>query len=172
MLLRPSPNEYDSFFSGYVALVTEHNVIDVLEKQTAEYRKIAMQVPAEREQFRYAPEKWSVREVFGHMIDCERVFGYRAFCISRGDMASFPGFDESVYVGNSRYNDTRLADLARSFETVRLGNLTFLKSLGDSDWERKGTANNWPISVRGLAFIMAGHPRHHFKILRERYGIL
>ena len=171
MLSRPASNEYDSFFSGYVALVIESNVIEVLENQPTELEKIAALVPAQREQFRYAANKWSIREVFGHIIDCERVFGYRAFCISRGDMAPFPGFDESVYVGNSRYNDTRLADLVRSFETVRLGNLTFLKSLVDSDWKRKGTANNCPISVRGLAFIMAGHPRHHFKILRERYGV-
>jgi hypothetical protein len=171
MTSRPIATEYAPFFSGYVSLVPEDNVLAVLENQLADAARFAAGVSPERERFRYAPDKWSIREVFGHLIDSERVFGYRAFCISRGEKASLPPFDENAYVEGSRYDRQLLVDLLSEFTTVRQGNMAFLRQLDEQGWLLLGTASNNPVSVRALAFIMAGHVRHHFNVMRERYGV-
>ncbi len=167
----PDATEYNPFYQPYVALVTEPDVLDVLERQAAELPALAAAVAPDRERFRYGEGKWSVRQVVGHLIDSERVFGYRAFCIARGDRASFPGFDEGEYVTASQYDDTSLADLAVEFEAVREANLAFLRRLRPAAWATIGTANGKPVSVRALAWIMAGHVRHHQRVLAERYGV-
>jgi hypothetical protein len=168
---RPTKAEYAPFFAGYVSLVTEGDVLSVLEAQAGELRQLAAAVPEERETYRYAPGKWSLREVVGHVTDAERVFGYRAFCISRGEQASLPGFDENDYVARSSYDRQRLADLVSEFAAVRDANLRFLRGLDAQGWGRLGVANRNPVSVRALAFIMAGHVRHHVGVVRSRYGI-
>lgn len=171
MSARPAENEYATFYRGYVSLVPEGDVLPVLEAQPEGLARIAAQVSPEKEIFRYAPDKWSVRQVFGHLSDAERVFGYRAFCLSRAEAAPLPGFDENGYVAESRSSDQPLAELARTFGRVREANLTLLRHLDLSQWERRGVANGSPISVRALAFIMAGHVRHHLAGLRDRYGV-
>ena len=171
MTSRPGDTEYAPFFSGYVSLVPEADVLAVLEHQPSELARVASAVPAERERFRYAGGKWSIREVFGHLIDAERVFSYRAFCISRGEETSLPAFDEGEYVRHSHYDDQPLEDLVSEFTAVRQAALAFLRRLEGRAWERIGTANNNPASARALAFIMAGHVRHHFAVLRDRYGV-
>jgi hypothetical protein len=128
-------------------------------------------VPGERETFRYQPEKWSVREVVGHMADAERVFGYRLFCISRGEQAALPGFDEKVYTAASPYHRCPLDDLARQFGVLREANLAVIREFDEAAWDRTGTANASRVSVRALAYILVGHARHHCHILRSRYGI-
>ena len=158
-------------FSGYVSLVPEADALVVLESQADTIRRLASAVPAERETFRYAPGKWSVREVVGHVVDAERVFGYRAFCVSRGEEASLPGFDENEYVAESGFDQRTLAELVAEFAVVREANLAVLRRLDSRRLERVGTANGSPVSVRALAFIMAGHVRHHAGVLRARYGI-
>jgi DinB family protein len=168
---RPTQAEYAAFFAGYVSLVVESDVLKVLEAQPGELRQLASAVPEDRETYRYEPRKWSLREVVGHLTDGERVFGYRAFCISRGDQASLPGFDENDYVARSGYDRQRLADLVNEFATVRDANLRFLRRLDDESWRHLGVANKNPISVRAIAFIMAGHVRHHVGIVRSRYGV-
>jgi DinB superfamily len=168
---RPGASEYAPYFSGYVGLVPEADVLTVLEDQLNEVPRLGEQIPADRETFRYAEGKWSIREVFGHLIDAERVFGYRAFCISRGEIAPLPSFDENIYVQQSGYVERPLGDLIREFNFVRSGNLGFLRCLDDQAWGRIGTASNKPISVLALAFIMGGHVRHHFNILRARYDV-
>jgi hypothetical protein len=168
---RPASTEYASFFAGYVSLVPESDALAVLAAQPAELQALAAKVPPEREQHRYAPGKWSVREVFGHLTDGERVFGYRAFCISRGDQASLPGFDEQSYIAGANYDQVRLGDLAADFASLRQSNLVVLRRLQAADWARGGTANGTPVTVRALAFVMAGHVRHHVGVLRARYGV-
>ncbi len=172
MTSRPASTEYAPFFAGYVSLVPESDVLAVLEGQPAGLVQLSSDVPADRERFRYAEGKWTIREVFGHIVDAERVFGYRAFCISRGEQVPLPGFDENVYIRYSHYDRQPLADLVPEFAALRETNLAFLRQLGNNDWERLGTANNNPASVRALAFIMAGHVRHHVAMLRDRYGIV
>jgi hypothetical protein len=170
-IARPGEGEYAPFYAGYVALVPEADILAALEKQAGELRELAASVPAGRETFRYAEGKWSVREVLGHLVDGERVFGYRAFCISRGERTGLPSFDENQYVAEARSNAIPLRDLADELALVRESNLSFLRRLEPREWERSGTASGKPITVRALAWVMAGHPRHHVNILHERYGL-
>ncbi len=170
-LVRPESSEYAPFYAGYVARVPEDDIVSVLQKQADEIRDLARALPAAKETFRYADGKWSIREVLGHLIDGERVFGYRAFCFSRGEQAPLPSFDENQYVAAAGADAIPLAELASEFAAVRASNLAFLRRLSGAEAARLGTASGKPISVRALAYIMAGHPRHHVAVLRERYGV-
>jgi hypothetical protein len=170
-IARPGEGEYAPFYARYVGLVPETDIVAVLERQAGELRELAASVPAEREAFRYAEGKWSVREVLGHLVDGERILGYRAFCISRGEKAGLPSFDENHYVAEARSNAIPVRELADELTLVRESNLAFLRRLEPREWERAGTASGKPITVRALAWVMAGHPRHHVEILRERYGL-
>jgi hypothetical protein len=170
MNTRPDPSEFAPFYAGYVALVTEGDILRVLETQAADLMRLAREFAPEREQHRYAPGKWSVREVVGHITDAERVFGFRAFCFSRGDRNPLPGFDENDYVAQSGFDRRELADLADDFGRIRQVNLAALRLLDEEAWRRTGTASGKPVSVRALAYIMAGHVRHHLNILSTRYA--
>ena len=110
-----------------------------------------------------------VREMVGHVVDTERIMGYRAVCVARGEAASLPGFDENAYVANASFDDVPLGELLDEFAHVREGHLAFFRHLSPEAWLRKGLANSNPISVRALAYVMAGHPRHHLGVFQERY---
>ena len=168
---RPKTTEYAEFYAGYVARVPEDDILAVLGAQKGEIGALARSVPTAKETYRYAEGKWTVREVFGHLIDGERVFGHRAFCFSRGEQAALPGFDEKQYVAAARADQVRLVELADEFAAVRDANLVFLRRLSELAWTRVGTASGAKVSVRALAWIMAGHLRHHLAVLRERYGV-
>ena len=170
MIDKPGDTEFAPFFAGYVSLVPETDVVAVLQDQAAEVHRHARAFSPDRESFRYAPGKWSVRELFGHLGDAERVFGYRAFCISRGERANLPGFDEVPYVAHSSFAECSLADLVEEFGRLRESNLVVLRRLDEMAWKRLGSANGSPVSVRALAFIMAGHVRHHLQVLSTRYA--
>lgn len=169
--MRPEPNDYASFYAGYVSLVPEDDVMSVIETQSSEIQKLLASLDDAKASYRYAQGKWSVKEVFGHLVDAERVFGYRALCISRGDQNALPGFDEQEYTRNANFDAWKVGDLAELYALVRRANIVFFRNLPDEAWERRGIANNSPITVRALAFIIAGHERHHLKVLRERYKI-
>ncbi len=171
MIEKPNPSEYAPFYAGYIAKIPAERLLEILERQSQDLRDLAATASPDQQLHRYAPGKWSVREVFGHLIDGERVFGYRAFRIGRGDDTPLPGFDENEYVEASSYHHQDLAALAEEFALVRAGNLAVFNSLSDDDWRHAGTANGQRISVRALAFIMAGHVVHHVGILGERYGL-
>jgi hypothetical protein len=171
MIDRPLDGEHDPYYSKYISLVTEDDVLAVLERQSADIRQLAARLTPEQENHRYAPGKWSVRQVIGHMTDAERVFGYRAFRISRADETPLSGFDENIFVERSPYAGVSAKALAEEFALVRAGNLAFFRQLDMSRWPLKGTANNSPISVRALAYIMVGHVRHHLNGLRNNYGV-
>ena len=169
MTQRPAAAEYAAYYEKYISLVPEDAVLPVLEQQNAEIRRLVGEIRPDRETSRYASNKWSVREVFGHIVDAERVFGYRAFCISRGERLPLPSFDENEYIRASRYDTIPLADLLEEFLVCRRGNLAILARLDAKEWQGMGTASNHPVSVRALAYMMAGHFRHHVKGLREQY---
>ena len=168
---RPTDTEYASFYARYVALVPETDILAVLDSQVGEIRRLAGSLPAEREGYRYAEGKWSIRQVLGHLVDAERVFGYRAFCFSRGEQAALPSFDENEYVAGARSDATPLVELVDELALVRRSNLVVLRRLVPAEWARVGTASGKPVSVRALAWVMAGHPRHHLGVLKERYGV-
>jgi DinB superfamily len=167
---RPAEGEYAPFYARYVALVPEDDAVPVLEQQVDVFRALAS-VSRDRETFSYAPGKWSVRQVIGHIADGERVFGHRAFCISRGERAPLPSFDENEYVARSVYAEVALVELVDELVATRQANLAVLRRVSAEDWTRVGVASGQPVTVRALAYVMAGHPRHHLTILRERYGL-
>lgn len=168
---RPSPNEYSPYHAGYISLVPDGDVVALMRAQADELAAIAARVPADRETFAYAPDKWTVRQVFGHLCDGERIFAYRALCISRGDTAQLPGFDENTYVANSKSSSRELRDLAEELVLARRANLHMFESFDDAAWRQTGSANGTPVSVNAIAWVMAGHTRHHLNILRDRYGV-
>ena len=168
---RPADTEYAPFYAGYVAHVPEDDVMAVLRAQPGELAALTGAVTAEREGFAYATGKWTVREVMGHLGDAERVFGYRAFRFGRGDQTPLASFDENLFVANGRFDATPLHVLLDEFVYLRLANLAALARLDAAGWHATGTASGALVSVRALAFMMAGHVRHHVRILRERYGL-
>jgi hypothetical protein len=168
---RPAAHEHLPYYGKYIALVGEPDVLSLLARQPSELRTLAASVPPQLETYRYAPEKWTVRQVFGHLNDAERVFGYRAFRISRGDQTPLAGFDENTYAAQGRHDDVPLSELAEEFAQLRGANLAVLKRLDASRAALMGTANNAAISVRALAYIMAGHVRHHQQGLSANYGV-
>ena len=171
MTTAPAESEYASFYAGYVAkMASEGDVVATLERQRDELAALPA-AAGDRETHRYGDGKWSVREVVGHLGDAERVFGYRLFCISRGEQQSLPGFDENTYAARSGADERPLAELVAELLALREVNLGVVRRLAGEAWDQRGVANNHPITVRALAYVLAGHCRHHLDILRERYGV-
>jgi hypothetical protein len=165
---RPHSTEYAPYYERYVALVPEEDIRAVLEAQLAEVLALLGAVPEARGGERHPPYTWSVKEVVGHLTDAERVYGYRALRFARGDATPLPGFDENAYVRAAEFDRSPLRDLVGEFEAVRRGHLCLFRNLSDAAWARRGEANGSAVSVRALAYIMAGHARHHTAILRQR----
>lgn len=166
---RPTQTEYAPYYESYISQVSENDILPVLRSQMDELDVLLARVEPKQETFRYAEGKWSIRELLGHLIDGERVFGYRAFCIARGEQQNLPGFDQDDYMATAPYDRIDLEDLLSELRLIRLGNLAMLRTLDEASWARVGTANQNQVSVRALAFIIAGHVRHHMNVLRERY---
>jgi hypothetical protein len=166
---RPAENEYATYYQGYVDQVSENDVLAVLRSEVDDLDVLLNRVTAEKETYAYAEGKWTIREIIGHLIDGERVFGYRALCIARGETQNLPGFEQDDYLRTSPYNHIELEDLLSELRLVRLSNVAMFRSLDEEAWNRVGSANDNAVSVRAIAFIMAGHVRHHMKVLQERY---
>ncbi len=167
--MRPDPSDYSPGMAAYVGNVPEDDVLAALEKQREETTKLLSGLDEEKAGFRYEPGKWSIREVVGHMTDCERVFAYRAMAIARGEQQSLPGFDEKVYEGNAGHDAVPLQQLVNSYLVVRAATILLFNQMPQDAWDRRGTANGKPATPRALAYATVGHERHHVKILRERY---
>jgi uncharacterized damage-inducible protein DinB len=170
--IRPASTDYSPSFAAYVGLITEdEDILTVIESQSVEMQKLLASLDEEKARHRYAEGKWSVREVLGHMIDSEQIMAYRALSIARGETESLPGYDENVYVENAKFDAWKLGDLAEHYALVRRSTVLLFRNLPDEAWERRGTANENPITTRALAWVIAGHERHHRNTLRDRYGV-
>jgi len=170
-LTPPAPEEYASFYAGYVAGVAGADVAALLERQPAALREACAGLSDEGARFRYAPGKWSIKEVVGHLCDVERVFSYRALRIGRGDATPLPGFDENAYAAAAGADDRPLEELLDEFVAVRASTLALLAGFGPEAWTRTGNANGHPMSLRAQVHVVAGHVRHHLRLLGERYGL-
>jgi hypothetical protein len=166
---RPEPSEHAPYYTRYVELVPEGDILATLATQMEQTLSRLGGVSTERSQYRYAPGKWSLRQVVGHVADTERVFAYRALAFARGDRAELPGFDEKEYGETSPAAGRPLPAVLADLSAVRTATLSLLRALEPGAWSRTGVANGNPVSVRALAWIMAGHERHHLKVLEERY---
>ena len=166
---KPEAGEYAPYYEKYVSLVAGTDILAALEAQLRQIITL-FSGRSEREcDFRYAPDKWSVKEVLGHVADCERIFAYRALRIARNDNTPIEGFEQDDYVRNAPFARLKIADLVTEFTYVRNATLTLLRNLDGEAWLRRGTANKNEVSVRALAWITAGHEIHHRRILEERY---
>lgn len=167
--MRPAESDYASFYAGYVANCPEDDIVAAIDHQSGETQRLLSSIDDARALYRYAEGKWSIKEVIGHVTDAERVFGYRALCIGRGETKSLPGFDEKVYMQHAGFDDWRIGDLAEAYALTRRANIVFFRNLPRDAWDRRGLANDTPVTVRALAYILLGHERHHLKVLHERY---
>lgn len=168
---RPQPEEYGDFYQGYIDLITEPNILEVLIQQAQHTYTLIQQLQPEEADYRYEEGKWSVKEVIGHLVDTERIMAYRALCISRGETASLPGYDHDAYVENGHFDERTLQSLSTEYDALRNSNISLFNSFDQEQTLRRGTANGLSVSVRALAYIIAGHERHHLKSLEEKYGI-
>jgi len=167
--MRPNPNDFAPYYARYIELVPEDDVLTAMESQSAETQRLLASVDETRAAFRYAPEKWSVKQVVGHFTDAERIFGSRMHAISRGEQQSLPGFDENAYVANGGFDAWKIGDLAEHYALARRANIVLLRNLAEDAWDRRGLANGVPVTVRAIAFLTVGHERHHLRVLREKY---
>lgn len=166
---RPEKEEYAEFYAGYVSLVEETDIVSAMEKQIGELENLLSRIGEEKSLYAYAPGKWTIKELVGHLTDSEKIFAYRALRISRGDQTPLERFEQNAYVENSNFNSTSFADLSEELSAARRSNYLMFKNLPQNAWNNFGTASNFPVSVRALAYIMVGHIRHHSNILREKY---
>jgi hypothetical protein len=167
--VRPDPAEFDPYYGRYIERVEHANVLEALEEQLDEMLRLLGGLDPEIGEYRYAPGKWTLKQVVCHVLDSERIFGVRALCIARGDSQPLPGFDENAYAEEAGAERRSIRDLAKEFELVRQSTIALYRSLDDQAWQRTGNANGAAVSVRAIAWIVAGHAAHHMRVLRERY---
>jgi uncharacterized damage-inducible protein DinB len=167
----PTAEEHIAYYGKYITLVDEPDVLAALATENEKTTRLLGAVAEADAGFRYAPEKWSIRQVVGHLSDVERVFAYRALRVARADMTPLPGFDENAYAEAAAFDRRTLADLVADFRSVRQASLTLFRGFEPAAFTRIGVANAGPISVRALLCIIVGHERHHVGLLRSRYGL-
>lgn len=168
---RPQPGEHDPYYSRYISLVPDNDILDTLRTQIADTQALLGRLGEDKGSFRYAPDKWTTKEVVGHLSDTERVFAYRALRIARNDQTPIEGFEQDDYVRFGPFAGRPLAELVEEYGAVRQSSLCLFRALDEQAWSRRGIANNAAVSVRAIAFIMAGHELHHRRILKEKYGL-
>lgn len=166
---RPQPEEYPAYYERYVRLVPDGDIVATLERQMEESAAFLAGIGEERAHFRYAPGKWSIKEVVGHVIDAERVFAYRALRFARNDSTPLPGFDENAYVAVAGFDRRPLTELASELRLVRAASIALFASLDDEALARRGTANDREHIARSVPWIIAGHELHHLDVVRKRY---
>ncbi|HME13004.1 MAG TPA: DinB family protein [Candidatus Acidoferrum sp.] len=166
---KPEADEYAAFYEKYIALVPSADVVGALEAQRLQTTQLLSACSEREGNFRYAPEKWTMKEVIGHLADSERIFTYRALRIARADATPLSGFEQEDYVRAAGCARRQLREMAEEFAAVRIASIALYRSLDDESWLRRGVANKNEVSVRALAFITAGHELHHRRLLEERY---
>lgn len=169
--MRPMPTEYFHEYERYISLVPDADIVDVLAEQIPALRTTLSSLPDDRAGFRYAPGKWTVRETVGHLIDGERVFGYRALWFARGDVQPLPGFEQDFFAAAARHDRYPIGELVDEFCALRESHVLMFRHLDAEAWQRHGTASDHSMSTRAAAFGMAGHVLYHAALLRDRYGI-
>jgi len=166
---RPEKSEYFEYYDAYVKLVPEGEITTILEQERQHTLELLKGVTAERAEYRYAPGKWSLKEVLGHVVDMEWVFTYRALSFARGNPAPLPGVDQDAFLANGNLATRDLQDVLTEFSHLRNADTRLFASLDDATLDRRGTASGYEFSVRALLYIIAGHQIHHLRVLRDRY---
>lgn len=165
----PEPGEYAPYYDRYISLVAGNDVLAALDAQRRDTMKLLCGHDDADGDFRYAPDKWTAKQVLGHLCDTERIFAYRALRIARGDQTPIEGYEQDDYVRNGPFASMPLSELIEDYIAVRRSTLTLLRNLDAPAWSRRGLANKNKVTVRALAYIIAGHELHHRRILEEKY---
>ena len=166
---RPDPSEYAPYYGRYIELVPEGSIVEILRTQVRGTLDLLRSLPEANGNHRYAPGKWSIKQVVGHVTDGERVFSYRALRFGRGDATQLPGFEQDDYARDGGFDVRTLQHLSDELEAVRRATVRLYEGFSEEESLRKGIASSNPVSVRALAYIIAGHELHHVKILKEKY---
>jgi hypothetical protein len=167
---RPDESEFPPYAKPYVECVEGEDVFAALSRQLSQFHAIFTPLDLSvAATYRYAPGKWSINEVVGHITDTERIFAYRLLRIARNDATPLPAFEQNDYVAAGDFNRRTLADLLSEFESVRHSSMRLVRGLPGEAWMRRGTASGFSVTARGVAFLVAGHESYHSRILRERY---
>lgn len=168
VLRRPSPDEYKEYFSSYIDCVPEGELFEMLESQIEHFQNALAKISDEEASVLHEPYTWTIKQVVGHLIDSEKLFGWRAHRFGCGDDTPLPGMEQNPYVEAIDYSKTRLPELANELEYTRRSNVSFLRRLSNEAWDRVGTADGNPITVRALAYLLVGHINHHMRIAEKR----
>lgn len=169
---RPDPDDHPASFQPYVDRVPDGDVLVHLERQGRATAALLATVGEPRAAFAYAPGKWTIKRLVQHVVDGERMFGYRALCIARGEQRDLPPFDEDAYAIRDGSDGRLLADVVAEYAAVRRASVLLFAGFDGAAWQRRGTANGKSVAVRSLPWLVAGHELHHLAVLRERYGVL
>jgi hypothetical protein len=169
MLEKPAVTEYPEYFQNYTKLLPDGDVLAILEQQMDSTLELIEKIGEDRAGHRYAPDKWSIKEVFGHVVDIERVFAFRALVFGRGDTTPLPGVEQDDLVAGGDFDSRSLQSIGEEFWHQRESNITLFKSFGKEAWMRIGSASGYELTVRSIPYIMAGHERHHVGVIRDRY---
>ena len=169
----PEPYEYPklSYFAEYLNFGPEDHLLDILKSHHADLLEICQNLAKGQESFAYAPGKWSFQQLLGHIIDTERIFSYRALAISRGERQALPSFDENEYLLHSQYESQDFTDILTQYRHVRQATISLIESFSTIQANQLGNANGQSVSVRALAWMIAGHEKHHIQVIKERYLI-
>jgi len=168
---RPPANTYPPFYESYIKLVPEENIHSALLHSMQQLKLDLSSIGLEKAEFSYSPGKWTVKQLLQHTIDAERIFSYRALCISRGEQQSLPGFEENEYAAIATAANRHLKDLKEELLTVRLSSIQMFQGFDDTMLNRSGLSNQKPITVLALGYVIVGHWRHHAGVLQIKYGI-
>jgi uncharacterized damage-inducible protein DinB len=168
-IARPEPGEYAPYYDRYISLVAGSDILATLDAQRRQTMTLLCGRDEDDGDFRYAPDKWTAKQVLGHLCDSERIFAYRALRIARGDQTPMEGFEQDDYVRNGPFAQLPLSEIIEDYIAVRRATLTLLRNLDEPAWTRRGVANKNEVTVRALAYIIAGHELHHRRILEEKY---
>ena len=169
VIARPLPGEYSDGLAPYILEAPEGDVLALLRAQSGEVAVLFAELTEAQGAFRYAPGKWSLKDLLQHLSDAERIFAYSCLRIARGDTTPLPGWEEDDYARTAHAEDRSVADLLADFQATRQASLELFRSLPDSAWANKGTSNGKPISARSVPYLCLGHAAHHLAIIRERY---
>jgi uncharacterized damage-inducible protein DinB len=169
MLQRPTESEYPNYYQPYIKLVPDGGIVQTLQENLLAVVKLFEGISEEDGLHRYAPGKWSVKEVLGHIIDTERIMSYRLMRAARGDQTPLAGFNENDYVQAAQTNSLSMEAILEEFKATRNATITLIQNTPIDAWANKGNANGMEITTRSIAYIIAGHEMHHRKIVEERY---
>jgi len=168
-LARPLPGEYFEGLAPYIAGAPDGDLLVLLKDQLGEFTSLYKGLSEQQSAYRYAPEKWSLKDLLQHLSDAERIFAYRCLRIGRGDATPLPGWEENAFALAAKADARATADLLADFQATRLASLELFRSLSDEAWMRQGTSNGRNITARSIPYVCLGHAAHHLGVIRERY---